>query len=47
MDQNDWSYPLCIVVADERIRTGPRHPASAIEVLQRGDPTVEAEERIH
>jgi hypothetical protein len=40
IDQMDWSYPLSIVVADKCIRTGPWHPALAIEILQRGDPTV-------
>ncbi len=44
IEQIGW-YPLGIVVADKCIRTGSWHPASAIE-LQRGDPTVEAEERI-
>jgi hypothetical protein len=43
IDQMDWSYPLSIVVADKRIRTGPWHPALVIEGLQRGDPTVETE----
>jgi hypothetical protein len=34
------------MVADKRIRTRPGHPASVIEVLQRGDTTIEAEKRI-
>jgi hypothetical protein len=34
------------MVTDKRIRTGPRDPASVIEVLQRGDTTIEAEKRI-
>ena len=34
------------MIADKRIRTRPGYPASVIEVLQRGYPTIEAEERI-
>lgn len=45
-EQIGLPYPLSIVVAYKGVRTEPGHPPSVIEVLQGGDATFEAEERI-
>ena len=44
IDQIVCSYPLSILVAGKYIRIGTLQPAPVVEVLQREDPTIGAEE---